>query len=170
MGSALAATPYLETTLILFLHILAAMLTMAGAVGLLVLYLQARRSVDDAELRSTLRLLSVFGRSVFQPGAGMAGVLGLILVFRYDARGIFAFEKQGWMFLAVVLWLVLQGVAGAVINRSGRTAPAADGSIGDAAAVRARLAAPATATAVWLTLIVTVVIVYLMVFQPLVFQ
>ena len=41
-GYLLAATAYVETTLILFLHVLGAMATMGGVLGVLVLYLRAR--------------------------------------------------------------------------------------------------------------------------------
>jgi uncharacterized membrane protein YozB (DUF420 family) len=41
-GYLLASTAYVETTLILFLHVLGAMATMGGVLGVLVLYLRAR--------------------------------------------------------------------------------------------------------------------------------
>lgn len=164
----LAATPYVETTAILFLHILAAMVTMAGSIGVLVLYYQATAAPDLAAFRSTLRTMSVFSRSVLQPGAGLAGVIGFLVALRYDARGIFSFERQGWLLIAIVLWLVLQVVAGLAVSRSVR----ADGSSGDQtfgiAEARMRLRAGGALPLVWLTLLLTVAIVFLMVFQPFV--
>jgi hypothetical protein len=165
-GYRLAATPYLETTLILFLHILAAMATMGGALGVLVLYARARGAADVAELRASLGALATFNRAVLQPAAGLVGVVGLLLALRYDQRGIFAFSRQGWLMIAIALWVALQVVAGmgvAAAVRAGESAEA-DGLV----TAKARLGSGATAALLWLALALIMAIVYLMVFQPFV--
>jgi hypothetical protein len=163
----LAATAYTETTLILFLHLLAAMATMGGALAVLVLYVRARGAVDAAELRTTVRILELFGQRLLFPAAGLTGLIGLLLAYRYDGRGIFSYSDQGWLYVAFVLWIVMQIVAGRAVRAAG-AAVGALGAESDFDAARARLGSAAVAVLVWLTLILTVAIVYLMVFQPFV--
>src|SRR5262249_52957377 len=98
----LDATAYTETTLILFPHLLAAMATVGGALGVLNLCLRARGAVNATELRTTVCVLELFGRPVLLPPAGLAGVIGLLLAHRYDGRGVFSFSHQGWLFVAIV--------------------------------------------------------------------
>jgi uncharacterized membrane protein len=162
----LAATPYLETTLILFLHILAAMATMGGALGVLVLWVRARGATNMGELRASLGALATFNRAVLQPAAGLVGVIGLLLALRYDQRSIFAFSRQGWLIASIVLWIVLQVVAGMGVASAVR---ADEGVEADGlATAKARLGSGTTAALIWLTLAIVVAIVYLMVFQPFV--
>jgi uncharacterized membrane protein len=166
-GYRLAATAYVETTLILFLHVLGAMATMGGVLGVLVLYLRARGASDAEDLRVTLRIMDVFNQRVLMPAAGLTGVIGFLLVLRYDMRGIFEFSRQGWLFVAVVLWVILQGVAGQAVRAAHKALGPLDGE-GGLAAARAQLGSAGVAGPVWLTLILTVAIVYFMMFQPFV--
>jgi hypothetical protein len=114
----------------------------------------------------TLRIMDVFNQRVLLP-AGLTGVIGFLLVLRYDMRGIFAFSRQGWLFMAIVLWVILQGVAGQAVRAAHRAIGPLDGEGGPAAA-RAHLGSAGVAGPVWLTLILTVAIVYFMMFQPFV--
>lgn len=53
----------------------------AGAVS-------AGAGASDAEdLRVTLRIMDVFNQRVLMPAAGLTGVIGFLLVLRYDMRG-----------------------------------------------------------------------------------
>ena len=68
--------------------------------------------------------------------------------------------------IAIALWVALQVVAGIGVAAAVR---ADEGVEADGlAAAKARLGSGATAALLWLTLALTVAIVYLMVFQPFV--
>lgn len=162
----LASTAFLETTLILFLHILGAMATMGGVLGLILLYGRARAAADLAELRFAISVLSTFNRAVLQPAAGLTGIIGLVLALRFDGKGIFEFSKQGWMFIAIALWVVLMGVTGRAASAAVAAGQPADRE--ELETVKERLTASPAAALIWVALLLVVVIVYLMVFQPLV--
>lgn len=164
-GYLLGATPYLETTLILFLHLLAAMATMGGAIGLLALHARAGAARSVAELRTLDRLLTTFGQRVLQPAAGITGIIGLLLALRFQGRGLFEIDRQGWLMIALVLWIVLQVVTGLTL-RAMRTAIGAPVSEDDLMVAVARLRSNSLVALLWLTLILIVGIVYLMVFRP----
>ena len=68
-----------ELNLILYLHILFAMLLVGGIVAHWLVYMRGRKAEDGAVLRATLRDLRAIGRlMIFAPG-GIVGLLGLLL-------------------------------------------------------------------------------------------
>jgi hypothetical protein len=82
-------------------------------------------------------------------------------------RGISEFSRQGWLFVAIVLWAILQGVAGQAVRAAHKAIGPLDGD-GGLAEAKAHLGSSGVAGPVWLTLILTVAIVYFMMFQPFV--
>lgn len=156
-----------ELKTILFLHILAAMAMVGGIFGFLLLYLRARTADDAADLRSTLLNARLLQRRLVLPGAGLAGLIGLLLMWRYDARGVFDAGRQGWIHISILLWIVtnvLAVVAGRYTRRAEELASAGDGR--ELAAARAQLNAGPVAGLILLNSLIALVLVYLMVFQP----
>ena len=160
-----------ELKAILFLHILAAIVMAAGILGVLLLYLRARGADDPAELRATVGNARALLQRLFLPGAGLAGVLGFLLMLRYDAKGIFDAGKQGWIHTAIVLWLIAS-VAGGILGRLLQRAvePADSGARGDLSGLKASLNSGTLLGTVVATGLLTLVILYLMVFQPFIFD
>ena len=158
-----------ELKTILFLHILAAMVMVAGVFGFLLLYLRARAADDAAEARATLVNARDLVSRLLLPGAGLAGLLGLLLMLRYHQTDIFDAGKQGWIHTSIVLWLVLNVLAGLQGRFVQRAVDAAgDSERGGLPALKAALASgPLVALTVVNTLL-SIVILYLMVFQPFV--
>lgn len=150
-----------ELKTILFLHIATAMAMVGGIFGFLLLYLRARRASSDADARDTVGNAIALNRWLVIVGGGLAGVIGFVLMARYDAKGIFEAGKQVWIHIAVLLWLVVLGIAG-VVQRMTRRA-LADGSTSDA---RGALSNSTTNILVWLNALVALVILYFMVFKP----
>lgn len=162
----LAATPYTETTLILFLHILAAMALVGGSLAWLLLFERARGAAGDAEARTTIGGAQAVYRSVLVPGGVLVGILGLILMWRYDAKGIFDAGKQTWIHISILLWVVGMGVSGFAGRR---IREAVDGTgAGGSASLQERLSRGAIPILVWINALVALVILYFMVFQPFV--
>lgn len=156
-----------ETKTILFLHILAAMWLVAGILGYIVLYLRARRADDIAEVRATLGSARAVERWLATPGAGLVGIFGLLLMWRYSDLGIDV-GKWTWLHISIVLWLSIN-IIGAFTNRATRRAvelaAASGGSLAD---VRAALSSGAHAGLLALNALITLFVIYLMVFQPFV--
>jgi len=157
-----------EIKAILFLHILAAMWLVAGILGFLVLYLRARRADDMAVVRATLGSARAVERWLAQPGAGLVGILGLVLLFRYNSVPGADVGAWVWAHISTVLWLVII-VAGTIAGRYTRRALAlaTDGS-SNLAAVRAALSAGPYVGLIVLIAVITLFVTYLMVFQPFV--
>lgn len=88
-----------------FLHVLAALWLAAGAIAGAVVRAQTRRAPELAArvqgLRIGWRLVTVCAI----PGSVVAGLLGVVLVFRLG----YGF-KPGWVHASVGLWLLLLGV------------------------------------------------------------
>ena len=156
-----------ELKTILFLHILFAMLLVGGGVAFVVLYFRARGAESMADLRATLANARVLERRLIVPAAGLVGLLGLLLGWRYDAKGILEFGDATWMHISVVLWIAVN-VAGVFLGRGVERAVELNetqGS-GDLAAAKARLRSPAVTSLLWANVLLWLVILYLMVFQP----
>jgi uncharacterized membrane protein len=157
-----------EIKAILFLHILAAMWLVAGILGYLVLYVRARRVNDATEARATLSSARAVERWLAQPGAGLVGILGLILLFRYSSVPGVDVGTWVWAHVSGVLWIVIL-IIGAILGRFTRRALilATDGS-SNLAAVHAALSAGPFVALLVLMAAITMFTLYLMVFQPFV--
>jgi hypothetical protein len=157
-----------EIKAILFLHILAAMWLAAGILSYLVLYLRARRADDIGTIRATLGSARAVERWLSQPGAGLVGILGLLLLFRFNSVPGVDIGGWVWAHISAVLWLVIL-IVGAVIGRYTRRALAlaTDGS-SNLDTVRAALSAGPYVSLIVLIALVTLFVTYLMVFQPFV--
>ena len=125
-----------ELKTILFLHILSAMVMVGGIVGFLLLFLRARGAADAAVVRATTGSAALINRALVIPGAALAGILGMLLMLRYDQEGIFDAGKQGWIHGSILLWLVALGIAG-FAGRITRRATSEGDSSGDGGSVRA---------------------------------
>ena len=156
-----------ELRTILYLHVLLALLLVGGGFAFVTLYLRARGAQSLAELRTTLGNARLIERRMIVPAAVLVGIAGFLLAWRYDARGIFDAGEATWMHVASTLWLVLL-VAGFFLGRGMDRAleQAERESEGGLAAVKMRLNSPAVAGLMWLNLLLALVILYLMVFQP----
>jgi len=113
------------TTLLLFVHVLAALWLAAGSFAGAVVRAQTRRAGDLAakvlHLRLAWRLTSIYTL----PGAIVAGLLGFYLV---TARG-FRFAT-GWVQVSAVLYLLMLAVTLAYLTpRLRRTLAAAEASL-----------------------------------------
>ena len=156
-----------ELNTILFLHILMAMLLVGGIAAHYVLHLRLRTSSDHAELRSTMRDMRVIESRIIAPAAGFVGLFGLLLAWRYDAKGIISFADARWIHYAIALWIVVNIVSG-IVGRAlvkGYT-PGEEGESAGSAALRARLNAGSYLALASLNPLLVLVILYLMVFKP----
>jgi uncharacterized membrane protein len=158
-----------ELKAILFLHILAAMVMAAGILGVLLLYLRARSADDPADAYATVRNARALLQRLFLPGAGLAGVIGFFLMLRYDAKEIFDAGKQGWVHTSIVLWLIAN-IGGGILGRQLQRATDSSGSSprGDLSALKASLNSGTMLGTAIGTGLLTLIILYLMVFQPFV--
>ncbi len=156
-----------ELNTILFLHILAAMLLVGGIAAHYVLHLRARGSNDLADLRGTMRDMRALEQRIIMPAGGFVGLLGLILAWRYDAKGVLSFADERWIHVAIGLWIVLNiigGLEGRLLAQG--YALGEDGMSADPAAIRARLNSGAYLALTTLNALIVLVILYLMVFKP----
>ena len=150
-----------ELKLILFLHVLAAALMAGGILAFALLVGRARGTGSAAEQSATLSNAHLLQRSLIQPAAGLTGIIGLLLALRYDAKGLFQFSAQGWIHISILLWFVLMGITGyqaAALRRS-----LSGGSTGE---VTAALSSGRFTALLWGSVLLTVVVIFLMVFQP----
>ena len=155
-----------ELNLILYLHILFAMLLVGGIVAHWLVYMRGRKAEDGAVLRATVRDLRAIERLRSRGPAGIVGLRGLLLAWRYDAKGILNFGEETWLHVSTVLWLVANAVAG-LESRSLRRAVEAGGSGGNnTGAIRGALNSSRYLTLAAINAVVVLVILYLMVFQP----
>jgi len=152
-----------ELKAILFLHILAAMALVGGLLGVLILFQRARGAADDSRARDAANDAIALNRWLVTAGGGLAGIIGFLLMIRYDQEGIFDLGKQVWLHTAILLWLVVMGLSGFFGARARRAMSAGDGT-----ALRTALSDSLLTILVWANAVVAVVIVYLMVFQPFV--
>jgi uncharacterized membrane protein len=88
-----------------FLHVLAALWLAAGAFAGAVVRAQTRRAPELAARVQGLRIGWRLVTLCAIPGSVVAGLLGVVLVFRLG----FGF-KPGWVHASVGLWLLLLGV------------------------------------------------------------
>jgi uncharacterized membrane protein len=156
-----------ELKAILFLHILSAMVMVGGIIGFVVLLMRARGAADAANVRATAGSAALLNRALVIPGAALAGILGMLLMLRYDQEGIFDAGKQGWIHGSILLWLISLGIAG-FVSRFTRRAVSDAGGAGDGGGVRAALSRGPLAILAWANVLVALVILYFMVFQPFV--
>jgi uncharacterized membrane protein len=154
-----------ELRVILFLHVLAAMVMTGAVVAVLTLVVRARRADDLADARTTLANAFLLHRRFVLPGAALSGVIGLLLTLLYSQAGVFAFGRQGWLHASIVLWLVVNATAGFLLARLRRAQDAATGSDG-LGGVQTALASGGTGALLWLTALTTLALVFLMVVQP----
>jgi hypothetical protein len=157
-----------ELKTILFLHILFALLLVGGGFAFLVLLRQAQRAQSLAAARATLVGAHTVESALIVPSAVLVGLVGFLLVGRYDAKGVFEAGKAVWMHIGATLWLVLL-VAGFFLGRGvRRTLALAEGSEGDGALerVKASIRSPGVSGLTYLNVVLGLVILYLMIFQP----
>ena len=156
-----------ELNTILFLHILAAMLLVGGIAAHYVLHLRVRGSNDRADLRGTMRDMRAIEQRIIIPAGGLVGLLGLILAWRYDAKGVLSFADERGIHVAIGLWIVVNvigGLEGRLLAKG--YALGEDGVSADSAAIRARLNSNFYLALATLNALLVLVILYLMVFKP----
>jgi uncharacterized membrane protein len=94
---------------LLFLHVVAAFLTVAGVVFFVALLLATRRAPGSAEAMPLLRL-SGLGFWLWNIGGVLVLVLGIALALDVDGYEVW----DGWILLAIALWLVASGAGGRI--------------------------------------------------------
>ena len=142
---------------LLFLHLVAAFLTVAGVVFFVALLLAIRRAPGTAEAMPLLRL-SGLGYWIWNVGGVSVLVLGILLAVDVEGYAV----GDGWILLAIGLWLVA-AVAGMLIGPAYRravSAPDTESEARLAAAVRTPLALTLHAVMAASVLALLVVMVY----------
>jgi uncharacterized membrane protein len=91
--------------LLLFLHILSAVVWVGGAVSVQLLALMAQRSPEPSEVPRMIRYFEPLGTKAFTPAAVVLLLSGIVLTVQ-----AWSFA-QAWIYLAIALWL-LSAVAG----------------------------------------------------------
>jgi uncharacterized membrane protein len=137
--------------IVLMLHIISAIVAFAPAFVHPLLASQTKQ-LDAADRSRLAGYMAVNGRRVYAPALIVTGLLGLALQGMSDSVWKFS---QVWIWLAVVIWLAMNGVLHAVLLPAERAV--ADG---DQAAARRVDAAGGLLT------LALVVMIYLMVFKP----
>lgn len=150
-----------ELDTIIFLHIATAAVLLGGMLAFLVLVTRARNAVDAATATTTATAAVALYRSLVLPAGTAVGILGILLLLRYDAKGILDAGKQIWAHISGVLWLVVMGL-GVLIRRQVQAAAASGAS------VRERLASPGVVGLIMLNVALVIGITILMVYQPFV--
>jgi hypothetical protein len=148
-----------ELKMILYLHILTAMAMVGGSFAVLMLYLRARGASDDGRARAAVGDALSVNRWLVNAGGGLAGLIGILLLIRFDAKGLLDAGEATWAHTSILLWLIAGGVAGFLGARLGR-------AMADGSTLRAALSGGLISALVWLNALVGLVILYLMVFKP----
>lgn len=148
-----------ELKIILYLHILAAMAMVGGILAVLILYLRARGAADDEHARAATGDVLSVNRWLASAGGGLAGLIGILLLVRYDAKGILDAGEATWAHTAIPLWLVSGAIAGVFGARLGR-------ATADGPTLRAALSGRLISALAWANALVALVLLYLMVFKP----
>ena len=136
---------------VLLLHVLTAFVAFAPAFVHPLLGNQVK-SLEPGAKRSVLGMIAGNGRRIYAPALILTGLFGFALQGMSD--GVIEFG-QTWFWLAIVVWLGMNGILHAVLLPAERATAAGD----DSAESRVG-AAGATLT------ILLIVMLYLMVFQP----
>ena len=144
---------YRETgyNVMLFLHILTALVAFAPAFVHPLLASQTK-ALDATNRGRVLGMLAGNGRRIYAPALILTGLFGFAMQGMSD--GVIEFG-QTWFWLAIVVWIVMNGVLHAVLLPAERAVAA-----GDESASSRVDAGGAILTALLL------VMLYLMVFQP----
>lgn len=145
--------------LLLFVHVVCAVIWVGGAVYAQILAVRIRRSDDPAELPRFARHVEFIGSWVFMPAAVLLFLAGAAMTVQAWSFG------QAWIAISVALW-VLSALAGAVYlgPRSKRVAALFESEGPTSAAGRALLDRMFLVSR--LELIGFAVIIGLMVFKP----
>ena len=142
---------------LLFLHVVAAFLTVAGVVVLTALLLALRRA-DASGGAAVLRGLATVGNVLWNVGGITVLIFGVWLALYVDGYEILDL----WIVAAIVLWLIASA-AGGPLNRAYQAALApagADGGDGGAAGLRGRRAIVLQAVLTASILALLVVMIY----------
>jgi Predicted integral membrane protein (DUF2269) len=147
-------------------HIASAFWFVAGLAGRDVTLARARISADIAAMKSLTDAAGVFDKRMVIPGSMAVLVFGLVTAF----AGGWSFSDNGWLLLALVLYLSLIPLVPLVFLPRGKVFDAAmeDAvSKGEATpALREALADRAVLGARWYERIVVAVIIVLMITKP----
>jgi uncharacterized membrane protein len=155
-----------ELNVILFVHVLFAMALVGGIAAHALLYLRFRRSNDPITLQTTLTNLRGIENALVIGNSVLVGVIGLLLAWRYDAKGILSFGDSTWLHISIALWIVAN-VIGFFETRSLKGA-LDTGTAGESnvAGMRAALNSPVYPVLAAVNIVMVLALVYLMVFQP----
>lgn len=145
--------------LLVYVHILAAVIWVGGAAFIQILSIRVQRSGDLAEVPQFARHLEALGRRVFLPAALVIILTGLVMTAQNWSF------SQLWILVAIGLWLV-SAFLGAVFLGPGavRAAAAFDAEGPTSAAGRRELARLSLVSR--LELVSFAVVIALMVFKP----
>ncbi len=136
---------------VLFLHILCALAAFAPAFAHPIIERQTR-SVDPATRSTVLGFLAQNSRRIYAPALILTGLFGFGLQGMSDS--VWKFD-QTWIWLAVLVWLAMNGVLHAMLLPAERALGAGDES-----------AAKRVDTGGMILTVLLLVMLYLMVFKP----
>lgn len=136
---------------VLFLHILTALVAFAPAFVHPLLGNQSR-ALDAGNRAKLLGMIAGNGRLIYAPALILTGLFGFAM--QGMSGGVIEFG-QTWFWLAIVVWVAMNGVLHAVLLPAERAVAAGDGS-----------AEPRIATGGAVLTGMLLVMLYLMVFQP----
>ncbi len=144
---------YRETgyNVMLFLHILTALASMAPAFVHPLLANQTK-ALDANNRGKVLAMIAGNGRRIYAPALILTGLFGFAMQGMSD--GVIEFS-QTWFWLAVVVWIAMNGVLHAVLLPAERTVAGGDES-----------AAKRVDTGGMILTALLLVMIYLMVFKP----
>ncbi len=147
----LAAVDSTTYNIVLIVHILTALAAFAPAFVHPVL-LEQSKSMGDEGHRTVMGFQTTNGRRIYGPALIVTGLAGFGLQGMSDGAWEFG---QAWIIIAIILWIVMNGVLHAIVFPNERKL-----SEGDASAERMLQIGGAILT------ISLVVMLYLMVFKP----
>jgi hypothetical protein len=157
---------------LVFLHVLAAFVLVAGLVGRELCRRLANRAADIHQFHTLIQASGQFENLMVIPGSSAVLVMGLAVswALRWPLFGILQGATQNWLFVSLLLFLTLIPVIRFIFLPRGKPFEAA---LADALArgeitgdLRARLNDPVVAAAHVYEWVVMVIIIYLMVVKP----
>lgn len=143
-----------------YLHILAAMIFVAGLIGTALSGIRAGHAPDPATRLFLIRQSNFFASKLLVPFALIAGALGFItaLVTGYDVL-------SGWVLYAEIVYLTALGIGIFILDPHGKALERA-AVAGDVPTLRRLATAPLPRALNAVTIVLVLFLIYLMVFKP----
>jgi uncharacterized membrane protein len=152
MTFAVASVDETGYRIVLILHILAVIVALAPVIAHQVMIAQAKSSLDSTARDAVFGFMATNTQKIYGSAMVVAGLLGFALVGMSDKT----YElSEGWLITAAIIWVAMTGIMHGVMSQNERKLAA-----GDEVAAKMVQAGGQALT------VLTVVMVYLMAFQP----